>query len=242
MNKNIKSVFYNDPEVLSMLEAKDRKELLKTVQDRSQSEIALILKGDKGDPGDTPTDEQLRALITPLIPEPLQGERGERGFPGINGRNGESIIGPRGPKGEDSVSTHTTEIIQKEIEVTKDLVKQIVALMAKLPEKDRLDISSVRNASSFMKDGIKYKIEELMHGGGSSSSSSTIYSDTVSGVINSVNKVFTVPNTIVTPIALWLANSIYQPGVDFTTSGTTITMTVAPDISLAGQSFWLSHT
>lgn len=70
----------------------------------------------------------------------------------------------------------------------------------------------------------------------------TFYADTVSGVINSSNTVFTVPNTITTALALWLANSIYQPGVDFTVTGAKqITMTVAPDISLSGQPFWLSH-
>lgn len=71
----------------------------------------------------------------------------------------------------------------------------------------------------------------------------TIYSDTVSGTINSSNTVFTVTNTITTAIALWLANSIYQPGVDFTVTGAKqITMTIAPDSSLSGQPFWLSHT
>lgn len=70
----------------------------------------------------------------------------------------------------------------------------------------------------------------------------TFFADTVSGTINSSNTVFTVPNTITTALALWLANSIYQPGVDFTVTGAKqITMTVAPDSSLSGQPFWLSH-
>lgn len=70
----------------------------------------------------------------------------------------------------------------------------------------------------------------------------TFYADTVSGTIDGSNTVFTVPNTITTALALWLANSIYQPGVDFTVTGAKqITMTVAPDVSLSGQPFWLSH-
>lgn len=70
----------------------------------------------------------------------------------------------------------------------------------------------------------------------------TVYAETVSGTINGSNVTFTVPTSISTAFALYLGNSIYQPGVDFTVSGTTITMTLAPDASLSGQPFWLSHT
>ena len=68
------------------------------------------------------------------------------------------------------------------------------------------------------------------------------YADTVSGTINSSNTAFTVPNTITTPLVLFLAGVPYQPTVDFTTATTNITMTVAPDASLSGQPFWLLHT
>lgn len=70
----------------------------------------------------------------------------------------------------------------------------------------------------------------------------TIYNDTVSGTINGSNTAFTVSHMITSSIALVLANSSYQAGVDYTVSGTTITMTVAPDASLAGQPFWFAHT
>ena len=69
----------------------------------------------------------------------------------------------------------------------------------------------------------------------------TVYNDTVSGTINSSNVTFTVPNTIAAPITLFLAGSPYQNVVDYTYSGTTITMNVAPDASLSGQPFWLAH-
>ena len=78
----------------------------------------------------------------------------------------------------------------------------------------------------------------------SASATVTIYNDTVSGTIDGVNKTFTVPNAIAGngAIALYLANSVYQAGVDYTYSGATITMTVAPDASLSGQPFWIAHT
>lgn len=66
--------------------------------------------------------------------------------------------------------------------------------------------------------------------------------ENVSGTINSVNTTFTVATSITQALLLVLANTIYQPGTDFTTSGTTITYAVAPDISLAGQPHWLIHS
>lgn len=74
------------------------------------------------------------------------------------------------------------------------------------------------------------------------SSGVTFYADTVSGTINGSNTAFTVANTISSALVLYLANSAYQPVVDFTVSATNITMAVAPDASLSGQPFWLLHT
>ena len=75
-----------------------------------------------------------------------------------------------------------------------------------------------------------------------SSSITAIYADTISGIINGSNRTFTVLNTIIAAMTLYLAGMPYQPGVDFTTSGMTITMVTAPDSSLSGQPFWLLHT
>lgn len=75
-----------------------------------------------------------------------------------------------------------------------------------------------------------------------SGSAPTFYNDTVSGTINGSNTSFTVPHTVVGAIALFLANSMYQNGVDYSFSGTTITYVTAPDASLAGQPHWFAHT
>lgn len=69
----------------------------------------------------------------------------------------------------------------------------------------------------------------------------TFYTDTVSGTINGSNKAFTVPNSISQALILFLAGMPYQPTIDFTTSGTTITFVTAPDSSLSGQPFYLIH-
>lgn len=75
-----------------------------------------------------------------------------------------------------------------------------------------------------------------------SSSALSFFADTVSGTINGSNKIFTVPNTISSALALFLAGIPYQPTIDFTVSGTTVTLVTAPDSSLSGQPFWLLHT
>ena len=80
--------------------------------------------------------------------------------------------------------------------------------------------------------------------GGSTFSAPTnisFYVDTVSGTIDGANTTFTVPNTITSALMLSLAGMPYQAGVDFTVSGKTIEMTVAPDISLSGSPFFLVH-
>lgn len=59
----------------------------------------------------------------------------------------------------------------------------------------------------------------------------------VSGTIDGVNKVFTLPTTplVAGACLLFLARQPQAITVDYTLSGTTITYTVAPDISLSGQ-------
>lgn len=53
-------------------------------------------KGDAGVDGHTPTPDELRALITPLIPAPVPGARGERGEPGERGEAGADGHTPSG--------------------------------------------------------------------------------------------------------------------------------------------------
>lgn len=110
----------------------------------------------------------------------------------------------------------------------------------------REEFDELKNRTTKYISGNKERIDTndlRWHGGGISSPRQlTIYNDTVNGTINGINKVFTVSNTIAFPIALYLANSIYQATVDYTVSGITITMVLAPDASLSGQPFFLAHT
>jgi hypothetical protein len=125
-------------------------------------------KGDKGDPG---KDSK--------VPGP-------RGLPGPAGKDS-TVPGPKGDPGKDA---EPPKIV--------DLVK---AVIAEIKKTKALDISNIRNtesiistvskvnSGSFMFNGTRYKIEELMHGGGGSGGGSfTIL--TATGDVNESNKVF----------------------------------------------------
>lgn len=158
MNKTdlILSVFSDDPEIVAAIARKKTKDL--------QVQIAVVetIKGDPGDRGEPGTD-------------------GRDGKDGKDGRDGESIAGPRGPRGEKGETVVGPQGPQGEVgpqgldgkEALLDEEKFMKDLVEYIKKYKPLDISHIRNASSFMKDGIRYKIEELMHGGGSSSSTST---------------------------------------------------------------------
>ena len=59
----------------------------------------------------------------------------------------------------------------------------------------------------------------------------------VSGTINGSNVTFTIPVSPASGIILVLARQIQMDTVDYSVSGSTITMTYAPDVSLSGIGF-----
>lgn len=282
----------------------------------SSDAVIKKLRGQKGEKGDSPSVEELQALIAPLIPEPIAGKDGR------NGNNGKSVeisellpiienlipepISPSLEELEAIILPLIPEVEKVPELAPKDLIERINrAKTAKISrtrvegfdEVENKAASTERRLQNFISLGGSRQTNISLNGGKSLngvttldfsggtltpkgdgttatytppassggqvnsvvagsgisvnntdpanpvvSATVTFFADTVSGTINSSNTVFTVPNTITTALALWLANSIYQPGVDFTVTGAKqITMTVAPDSSLSGQPFWLSH-
>lgn len=122
------------------------------------------------------------------------------------------------------VETKTVEIPQEapKLEITADLVKEIVKVMHTLPEGDKLEVSKgIRNAQSFIYGGNKYGMHEMMHGAGSSTSSSTqVYSEAVAGSGTS----WTLAHTPDAGTLRLYANGIrLTVTVDYTQVGTAIT-------------------
>lgn len=60
---------------------------------------------------------------------------------------------------------------------------------------------------------------------------------TVSGTIDGANVTFTIPVSPTSDIVLVLARQVQAKTIDYSLSGSTITMTYAPDASLSGQPF-----
>lgn len=178
-NENLKNLFANDPEVLRILEAREQKKLLKEMSAVKPSaegvfvQMIDLLKGKDGQDGKTPTEEELVALVEPLIPEPVPGENGIDGTPGADGRDGkdgkdgkDGTDGRDGKDGKDGVDGKDA--------TPQDVIEEIKNLKGK-EEEDfskkvgaKIDISHIRNANSFIFNGKRIKFGELLHGGGSS--------------------------------------------------------------------------
>ena len=98
-------------------------------------------------------------------------------------------------------------------------------MLEKLKKEQILDLTHIKGAQTFIKDGIKYRVEELMHGGSKSSGGTGYTVETPSGTIDGTNVTFTVtavPVYIISDGATYFANNGY------TILGLTLTLTSAP--------------
>ena len=98
----------------------------------------------KGEKGDSPTDDELIALIEPLIPEPIKGEKGDTGERGADS----TVAGPRGPKGERGLPGLDGRDGIDGKDGSPDTAEQIRDKLETLTEDDRLDVTAVKGAVS----------------------------------------------------------------------------------------------
>lgn len=203
----MKSAFLDDPEIQKYLRVykslEDNKDLPAKIGPRG-FDGERGPKGEKGDKGD-------------IGPQGEQGTQGEQGK-SIVGPRGEQ--GPQGEKGDSLAPVQITQVVKEELTLTEDLVKEFISIMKKLPEKDRLEISNLRNAQSFLFNGIRYKIEELMRGAGGSTGA-TLSSETPVGAVNGVNTVYTVTHT---PVFVVIDGLTRNQGYGYTYVAPTITV------------------
>lgn len=158
------------------------------------------IKGEKGDEGRAGRDgmdadeEQIARSVLARIPKPADGRHG------IDGQNGSD--------GKDAVFDEKAFMNK---------------LLGRIKNEQLLDLTHVKGAQGFIKDGIKYRFEELMHGGGSKGSSGTqVYNEIVSGS----GTTFTLTNTpTVGTVVIYGNGQRLTPGAgnDYTISGATIT-------------------
>lgn len=172
-----------------------------------------------------------------LLEKGEKGDTGENGKDGLNGKDGtngkdgkKGVNGKDGKDGKDAVLD--TKKIEKLIPSTEEITNEVVAIIKK---KKLLEIQDIKNGlnSTYNKkkgdlnDPTRGPLDQRWHGSGSKN---TILGETPSGLINGVNKVFNLskaPNPI-NSLVLILNGQVLTRDIDFTLSGTTIIMTVAP--------------
>ena len=164
--KKLKKLFQDDPVMLSQLISEEQTQLLKEIASKKISLDGVeTIKGDKGDVGEIgPIGPQGEQGIQgekgedSIIPGP-RGDKGDRGIDGKDGKDG--LKGDKGDKGLDGKNTNPKDVISEIYNLTGEDEKEFSQKVG-----SKIDISSIRNAQSFMFKGKKVKFEELMHGGG----------------------------------------------------------------------------
>lgn len=172
-------------------------------------------------------EEHLTAIIgeAQRLAEIAKGEDGKEGIPGKDGKDAEVDVpalisailsrvpapkdGLEGKPGKDGVSPEVDEIL--------------TALIKRIQKGGVIHANHVSGIGSFVKDGVRYRFEELMHGAGKASSGgfSIII---VSGTINDSNTSFVAAST---PTLLNINGAFYQKtggAITWSLSGLTITL------------------
>jgi len=227
--KSIAQKNENSPlEALKLMELREQTSHLRDI-----AAIKEAHKGDKGEKGDTPakgkdyfTPEEIQRLADFLKSHvesfrPIKGKDyfdGEKGLDGKDGRDGiDGRDGVDGNHGRDGIDGEDGEDGE-----SPDMDEIFDTIVKRFKKEKPLDISHIKNASTFMKDGIKYRVEELMHGGGSGSATSAtfVYNEVVAGSGTS----FTLANTpVVGTVQLFGIGQRFTPTVDYTIVGASIT-------------------
>lgn len=157
----------------------------------------------------------------------LQGDPGESGYTPIKGvdyQDGKDAD-------EEAILNRVLEMLPnfipdpvpgKDAEFDEDALT--ARIISKIKKEKPFDMSHIKGAQSFVKDGVKYKFEELMHGGGGSSNSTgtQVYNEIVFGSGTSWALAFT---PLSGTLRLFANGQRLTPGTgnDYTLSGTTIT-------------------
>ena len=215
-------------------------------------------KGVHYDDGHTPTPEELIALITPLIPEPVPGEPGRNGFDADEERIIKSVLS-KIPAPKDGKNPSV-----------KEVVKATLAHLGSLKGNDRPSLKMFREADDLIGSVALHKNmlhnmpkslidgDQRWHGGfpglvaGTGVTLTTNANGTITvtssgsggiwvtgnnttptpGVIGTqdgVNLTFTLPSTPVSVLFLYLNGQLLTDlGVDYTLTGATILMVIAP--------------
>lgn len=171
--------------------------------------------------------EQVNALgseIQRLSERDWTGPQGESGQDGNDAKEVDieglaSLVLSRIPPAKDGIDGNHGKDAE-----TPSVDALVEAVVARVQKGDVLHISHVKGASGFIKDGIRYRFEELMHGSGSGTGSSGITLIPVTGTRDDSNVTFTVTTT---PTVLNINGGLYEKtggSITWSIAGTTITL------------------
>lgn len=202
--------------------------------------------------------EVLLEELTARLPQPIHGKDGidgkdgSDGKVGVDGRNGKN--GQDGKNGTDADENKIIGTILSKIPIPKDgrdgkdgetakidSKKLMADIIKEIKEGQHLDLSNIKGAQTFLMNGVRYKVEELMKGGGSSSGGSTgsIIAATNSG--DNQNYTLAKAPTTAQYYAL-INNGMYttnDAAFGFSVAGTTMTFNSALPSQLANTQIFL---
>lgn len=179
--------------------------------------------------------------VASVISRDWTGEQGEMGPPGNDGMDGETpdldlivqAVLNKIPTPKDGENG-------KDAEIEED---RIITLLIKKIQKDKpLDLTHIKGAQKFVKDGISYKFEELMHGGGGTNGTGgggQIFVQTPVGAIDGVNRAYTTTHPIGIVVGLDYNGEAIHPS-EYTVSGSGFTMTTALPV-ISGAAFTIAY-
>lgn len=183
---------------------------------RGEIERRKIEKGEKGKDAVSPKIEDIVAAVLPHIRQPEDGM--DAIAPSLEEVVSALLPQIRKPKdGKPGLDAFEGE------DGAAKLQAAALLIVKHIKDKQMLDLTHIKGAQKFIKDGVSYKMEELMHGGGSKSTGGfTIL--TVTGTIDDSNTSFSIVSK---PTLVNINGSFYigtGGNITWTYSGTTLTL------------------
>lgn len=199
------------------------------VSQRLAYKLATLEKGNDGTPGKdgedghTPTDEELTALIEPLIPAPIPGKDGRDGEDGRDGADGRD--GKDGRDGRDADEAAIVAKLENDLPRFGEKFRDGLEL---LEGDERLDASAIKGLDAAVR---KYETKAIPGGG---HGGNYVQAYDLSSSLNGSTKTFSLPAFWkIVSVHLSSAPNILRPTVDYTSDASASTITFTSEINAA---------
>lgn len=181
--------------------------------------------------GDTPDDAKLAALIEEMIPDPVPGSAGDNG---LTPRYGIDYFTQ---EDQDKIVQAVVAQFPKQTDGKKvkfeDIVQAAVAQVITEQSKKKIKFSDIEDIDDLVQ---LLKRGGFRGGGGSSSGGGGFTRLPATGLVNSVNLVYTFTSapTYIVADGIWLEKTDSNGNIQWSIAGTTVTMINPPSTSIYG--------